>query len=246
MPFTFAHPAVILPLAKNKKLPLQALVIGSLVPDFEFYLQLREVKHIGHSILGFFVVDIPLGLLILFIYNKYITVFLRTIAPSFILYKCNTLAFEYRSYKKKFFNYHNVYAMAIGILTHLFLDLFTHHDSYLIQLFPVLSNQLIIMNYKIKIVELNQIFLSLIGLVIIAVAILNIKPTVSAVKKINKTNLGLLILIGTIILVCRLYFFNSYNKFWSIIIAAIGALIYSLIINSILFSFKKTLIKLNK
>lgn len=48
MPFTFAHQAIILPLKKSKRFCSTALIAGSIVPDFEFFFQLREVENIGH------------------------------------------------------------------------------------------------------------------------------------------------------------------------------------------------------
>lgn len=41
MPFTFSHPAIILPLSylPKKWFSLTGLIIGSLIPDFEYLLE---------------------------------------------------------------------------------------------------------------------------------------------------------------------------------------------------------------
>ncbi|SEF46838.1 protein of unknown function [Flavobacterium urumqiense] len=41
MPFTFSHPAIILPFLKNKKLSATALIIGSMSPDFEYFFRMK-------------------------------------------------------------------------------------------------------------------------------------------------------------------------------------------------------------
>lgn len=234
MPFTLAHPAIVLPLAKNKKLPLQALIIGSMAPDFEFYLQLREVQNIGHSFFGFICIDIPIGIFALYVYNNYIRYFLRTITPNKILYKCNTLAYSYSTSRKNLFNLNNFIALVIGISSHLFLDLFTHHYSILIDVIPQLNYNYNLLNFDVKLYEINQILFSLIGLAIILFSIFKIKPTISSNSSIHKKNLFFFCLLGILIFLSRLYFFQEYNTFWSIVIAAIGSIMYSLTINAII------------
>lgn len=67
MPFTFAHPAAVLPIHSRLKkwIPLSALVIGSLVPDAAYYLPMPEhFKHNSHSLLGTFSSSLPLGIFI--------------------------------------------------------------------------------------------------------------------------------------------------------------------------------------
>ncbi len=70
MPFTFAHPAIILPLKKSKRFCSTALIAGSIVPDFEFFFQLREVENIGHRWHGIFLFDLPLALFFCFIFRN--------------------------------------------------------------------------------------------------------------------------------------------------------------------------------
>ncbi|OHX65615.1 DUF4184 family protein [Flammeovirga pacifica] len=53
MPLTFAHPAFVLFLKKNKYLSITALIIGSVIPDFEHFLILDISKKYGHTIGGY-------------------------------------------------------------------------------------------------------------------------------------------------------------------------------------------------
>jgi Domain of unknown function (DUF4184) len=71
MPWTFAHPAAILPLRRFCPAPLDfsALVIGSLVPDLGYYLLQPDLAGSAHSFLGSIVVCIPAGLLLWIMFN---------------------------------------------------------------------------------------------------------------------------------------------------------------------------------
>ncbi|MFY8091829.1 MAG: DUF4184 family protein [Chitinophagaceae bacterium] len=245
MPFTFAHPAIILPLSKNKKLPLSALIIGSLIPDFEFYFQLREVEQIGHDTIGIILFDIPAGFLMLFIYHHYIRIYLRTILPDVVLYKCNTLVYNFKSNQKNLFSLNNLLALLIGITSHLFLDLFTHHYSFLITYVPQLKETIGFFNYSMPLFQVNQILLSIVGLFIVFFFYLKIPSTASTNHEFNLNNILSFLFLATLILAVRLIFFSSYNSFWSIVVAVVGACLYSLIINSMLYYFKKNKSKRN-
>jgi hypothetical protein len=45
MPFTLAHPAIVVPLALQR-LILSALIIGSMTPDLEYFIRLSDISHI--------------------------------------------------------------------------------------------------------------------------------------------------------------------------------------------------------
>ena len=44
MPFTFSHPAIILPLKKlpKKYISMTGLIVGSIAPDFEYFLRMKS------------------------------------------------------------------------------------------------------------------------------------------------------------------------------------------------------------
>jgi hypothetical protein len=66
MPWTFAHPAAVLPLKwLVRPLPLAALVTGSLMPDAAYSFGLFGLSTLAHSVLGALIVCMPLGALLL-------------------------------------------------------------------------------------------------------------------------------------------------------------------------------------
>ena len=67
MPCTFSHPLAIVPLRRfcPSRLNFAALVIGSMSPDFGYYVQQFRMARIAHTIFGTFTVCLPIGLFVL-------------------------------------------------------------------------------------------------------------------------------------------------------------------------------------
>lgn len=82
MPLTFAHPAAILPgyQWRDRGVPFSALVIGSMSPDFEYFLRLEPIGHFAHTIPGVFVFCLPTGLLVYGLYR----VLLSPVVPALL------------------------------------------------------------------------------------------------------------------------------------------------------------------
>lgn len=73
MPLTFAHPAAILPFSrKSKFIHFPALVLGSMAPDFEYFLRGQPAGEIGHTFAGFVWFNLPLVILTYFIYQLFV------------------------------------------------------------------------------------------------------------------------------------------------------------------------------
>jgi hypothetical protein len=72
MPFTAAHPAAVLPfVAARRQLHLDTtcLVIGSMAPDFEYFVRGRLRSTISHTLAGLFAWDLPTTLLLCFAFH---------------------------------------------------------------------------------------------------------------------------------------------------------------------------------
>ena len=74
MPFTFSHPAIVLPLLNRNKSRIlfssTGLVIGSIIPDFESFIRFDQHKQYSHTWLGIFWFDLPLAILFSFIFSS--------------------------------------------------------------------------------------------------------------------------------------------------------------------------------
>ena len=69
MPLTIAHPAAVLPF-RHGRLPLSALVVGSIAPDFEYVLQLYPRSDFSHTALGLFTFCLPSGMIALWVFQR--------------------------------------------------------------------------------------------------------------------------------------------------------------------------------
>lgn len=176
MPFTFAHPAIVFPLKRLGKyrLDLTALVIGSMVPDFEYFLRLRVKSIYSHTLSGLFWFDLPLATVLYLIYQLWAKVPLIDNLPKFL----NIRFAEYRS--KPAINARLfliiIIPIIIGAATHLFWDSFTHPAGYFVTRWTVLHRQLTIMGHYVAIYKILQHSSTVIGLTIIAIVIAQLKP----------------------------------------------------------------------
>lgn len=71
MPFTLSHAAAVLPLhaAARRRTQLAALVIGSMAPDFVYFLSLGISGAFTHSAAGIFLYCLPAGLVAYLVYH---------------------------------------------------------------------------------------------------------------------------------------------------------------------------------
>lgn len=74
VPFTLAHPAAALALRRTRFIQ-SAVVIGCMVPDFEYFVRLAPRAGGGHTFshtsLGLFAIDLPLGAAIFWLFHRY-------------------------------------------------------------------------------------------------------------------------------------------------------------------------------
>src|SRR5258708_32400130 len=71
MAFTTSHPAAVLAFNYLPKrwVSLTGLVIGSMIPDFEYFIRMTMQTKYSHTFLGLFWFDLPLSLFFMLIYN---------------------------------------------------------------------------------------------------------------------------------------------------------------------------------
>ena len=67
MPWTFAHPAAVLPLRRlcPMQLSFAGLVVGSMTPDLGYYIHFSGLARLAHTFLGSVLVCLPTGLTLL-------------------------------------------------------------------------------------------------------------------------------------------------------------------------------------
>lgn len=137
MPFTLSHPAAIGPLwpiTRRLRLPLAALAIGAMAPDFEFFLHLRPESRFSHSFGGLFTFCLPVGLAVYLFWEGYARVPVRSLlalpaAPT-----------EPRTaWRAPTWWVRVIVALLLGAATHVAWDGLTHGGYWGANLWPWLS-----------------------------------------------------------------------------------------------------------
>ncbi|TWP24343.1 DUF4184 family protein [Apibacter muscae] len=159
MPFTFSHPAIVLPLRNLKIFSCTGLIVGSMMPDFEYFLRMRIVGEHGHTALGVYYFDLPIGFLFTYIYhycirNTFIDHLPNFFRKRFILFK----QFNWNNYLKEHF-FVVVCSLLLGVYSHLFWDAFTHEYGYFVQKIPILKETI----FKRPIYNILQHLSSIVG-----------------------------------------------------------------------------------
>ena len=84
MPFTPSHTIAVLPLVRARVLDPTCLVIGSMAPDFEYFVRGRLGGTVGHTLIGLVVWCLPVTLIVAGLYHAVVKWPWLLIAPAYI------------------------------------------------------------------------------------------------------------------------------------------------------------------
>ena len=231
MPFTFSHPALVLPL---KFLPRQwfsmtGLIIGSLTPDFEYFIRMRIQSDYSHTIGGLFWFDLPLGIIIAFIFHDIIRDSLFDNLPIFLKSRFTPFKqFNWNQYFKSHWFIVSV-SILIGAFSHIFWDGFTHEHGYFVKTIPILSQTTELFARQIPILKIIQHTSTFLGGLLIAIFILKLPKEKNIKRKINRNYWAIFIVLTIIIVAVRLITGLNYKLYGHVIVTGISAGIISLI-----------------
>lgn len=237
MPFTFAHPAIVLPLKDSKRFSFTALVAGSIVPDFEFFFQMREVENIGHHWYGIALFDFPVALLFCFLFHNLLrNLLVANLPPSLNRRFGNIADFNWNLYAAAH-KFKVAYSLFAGIASHILWDGFTHYDGFFVALIPALSANSGMANLPVYF--LLQVLFSILGMGVLAAGVFRMPMPFGTEIRAGKNRLywPLFSLVLTAILIIRLGLWPEYNSFWGVFMAAMGAICYTWLLVSLVFNF---------
>ena len=126
MPFTFAHPIAAAPiwLGSKRKLHLPSLIIGSMIPDIEYFLSLQPVKTIGHTLTGILIQGIPYSIALLLISRYFLMRPCLALLPSQL---ARHLPLPTRYFRLEFSYLINVIiSIFVGASSHILWDALVH------------------------------------------------------------------------------------------------------------------------
>lgn len=171
MPFTLAHPAAILaiPSPLQKWTVPSALVIGSMSPDFAFFLPLGVSRLESHSLMGIFWFCLPVGLATYLIFHLLLKHPLTSLLPDWINRRLITVTGKMRRLPKASWLIVTT-SLFIGTLTHLAWDAFTHPGAPGVEAIPFLRVEVFTVDtYHAYAYKLLQYFSSGLGILILGI-----------------------------------------------------------------------------
>lgn len=133
MPFTLSHAAAVLPL-QRLRLPLTALMIGSMAPDFGYFFSHDASRSLTHSLRGLFVFSLPVGLAVWLFY----VAILEKATITLLSDRWHTRFAHTDAISAKLVGQACI-AILAGAVTHLVWDDFTHRFTLSTELFPFLA-----------------------------------------------------------------------------------------------------------
>ncbi|MCX2743454.1 DUF4184 family protein [Mangrovivirga sp. M17] len=239
MPFTLSHTIAVLPLRGIKLLSLTGLIIGSMTPDFEYFIRMSLKSEFSHDFLGAFYFDLPVGIAFCFIYHQLCKEFIIDNSPPFI----SERMVKYREFRWwSYFKQNAIWiivSVLIGALTHVVWDSFTHGNGFMVGVFPFLKKGIPIFGTSYPIFYMIQHVSTAIGLIIFFYWFLKLEKT--GVKKKGSSLMTVLFLvIAVVIFIIRIIIMAEHKevKIGHVIVIFISAIVYSTIITSVIYKYK--------
>ncbi|TKI65166.1 DUF4184 family protein [Lysinibacillus mangiferihumi] len=241
MPLTFAHPAAVLLFSrKSKYINFSAMVIGSMAPDFEYFLRGQPKGEIGHTFMGFITLNLPLVAFIYFIYHFFIH-------QTFVNYLPNILQDTYTNrvdsnklLKLVVF----IYSALFGMLTHVVWDSFTHINGYMVLTFPTVFTKIYrIYGFDLPLYKFLQHGSTLLGFILIfgymyfrALSQRHRNPTVGVTHKIIYWS-SLLIMASSVVIIWYAIDYVPFLNYGILVVRIIDSFFISLFVISIYLKY---------
>lgn len=238
MPFTFSHPALILPLAYLPKtwISLTGLILGSIAPDFEKFIKMKLASSYSHTWSSIFYFSLPIALLFSFVYHLVVRDVLIDHLPNFLkqrLFRFKSL--NWVTYFKK--NYVVIIiSIVIGAASHITLDNLTHKYGAFVSYFPFLQHKLYFSDFRLSLVRILDITCSLMGGIGIFYFLISlpVEPIPNKPFSAKFTYWVIVALGASIIFFLRLSAGLHLQRVWDVGISFISAALISLVISSLL------------
>jgi len=240
MPFTFSHPAITLPLTylPRQWVSLTGLVIGSLTPDFEYFLRMRIESIYSHTILGLFWFNLPLGLLLAFIFHNIVRDSLLDNLPTFLKSRFSALRqFEWNKYFKKNWLVATI-SILIGAASHILWDSFTHNYGYFVETIPALTNKINFFGMQVPTFKILQHSSTIIGGLVIVYAIYKLPKDSKVIGNVTIKYWVIIAGITLSIIVIRLLSGFEFKQYGNLAVTGISAVLISLTITPWLIKTK--------
>lgn len=235
MPFTFAHPAIVLPLGRwmPKYVSLTGLIAGSMIPDAEYFIRFRVLSLYSHTPAGIFWLDLPLALLGAFLFHLLVRIPLIDHLPGWLRSRLLVYhSFNWPScFRKKWLVV--IISILLGIASHLLWDGFTHEHGFFVQRWATLGRTLTAGPVSVPGYKLLQHTSTAAGLCVIACYVFRLpaKTPEPAPGNVFSYWSGIVLLAGMILLL-RILCGDGAIPAGTVVVSAIAAFLAALMIIS--------------
>lgn len=237
MPFTFAHPAIVMPLLQprlRRWFSATGLVVGSMAPDFESFIRMGRYKYFSHHWSGIIWFDLPLAILITLVFHYIVRDPLIDNMPDFLRSRCwRWYKFDFTGYMRRHYLALLV-SLVVGICSHLLWDAVTH-----LNMSRPDSIRSMLMFGRFRVYILMQYAFSVIGLIVMALYVRKLPQTDVINKKEGRFKFWLyILLIATALEIYRTTSVEAIRVNWLFVInVTIGSLMFALTIVSLADQF---------
>jgi hypothetical protein len=224
MPFTPAHPAILLParVIPRKYISWTALILGSMVPDMEYFLFLNPGSKMSHTLYGILNFNLPITVLLAMAWHQFAGPILLRAIPFFRNFY-SQLHDDYAGYLSKNWLVFLISAL-VGICSHLILDGFCHANGFMVHRIPYLREMVTVMGMSFRRCYLVWYVASCI----------NFKSVISALawKQMFSMRMFFLrvIMLAGLIAGVRILFGLSWNVVRHLVVIALGATFYAVLL----------------
>ncbi len=166
MPFTVSHAAAVLPLHawSKARLPLAALMIGSMSPDFAYFVPVVSARVATHNLPGLFLFSLPAGIAVWWLFVRFLELPTLALVPE--AWRAGLPPPTHRiSYSLAV---RAGIAVLLGAVTHLAWDSFTHAETPVVNALPFLRETIVPLGAaRLPVYEFLQYVSSMLGLAVL-------------------------------------------------------------------------------
>lgn len=243
MPFTFSHPALVIPFLHNRRrwpwLSATGLIAGSLAPDFEKFFRLQLASSYSHTVASILYFSCPVSVGLAFIFHWLVRRPLLLHLPAWLYRRVSRFdGLDWSLYFRQ--HYGGVLlSIIIGAAGHIFWDSFTHPNYLMMRLLPGMATLVSLGNRQVSLYEVSELVNSVLGGLITAWAIWRL-PEQPVIRKPAPTALwsywGLAALVaGGLLIQCALM---GNTRWLNIGITTISASMIGVVVTSAYFQHK--------
>ncbi len=170
MPWTVAHPALVLPLRRFSPQPLDfaALVLGSTTPDIGYYVNNFALATFAHTLPGSLLACVPIGVLLMLVYYlfcKPLCYALPSPHRQALLPLCPDFPLTFRPWAII------LPSLLLGAWSHNFWDAFTHEHGWFVDRIPWLMQPVVqLSTINVRVYLVLQEASTVVGFGIVAIA----------------------------------------------------------------------------